>query len=210
MIRPPLLFATAACVAACSAVVAEEPPQRTWRPYAQGPLQAEDFQGTPKPDKKTMQAETVTEILYDYRYKGRKENGKFRLGLSRITFTAVVHRDRSWNRTPRDARLMDHEQGHFDITELSARQAQRLFDQLIDRGSLVGTGPTQQEADQDLVRRIEETVRPILDSHNKDQKLYDQVTRHGVNRFAQREARRRQQQQLAATAPEKEAEQEGE
>ena len=102
----------------CGAAFAAE--QR--RKYDEGPLRAEDFAGQVReiPGKA---ANTATELRYEYRYRYQTSGKMTQVTLQSVEIHAYIRRDASWNRNPDDQRLLDHEQGHADISQIQCLQS---------------------------------------------------------------------------------------
>jgi hypothetical protein len=182
------------------AQTADEPPPKL-RPYTDGPLTTRDYAAAPPASTLGLDAYTTTDLCYDYAYRSQFRPGHASAYLTELTITAVVDPAKSWNKRPFDVRLLDHEQGHFDLTYAMELQTRLHFAKLQGENRLIGTGRTEQAAVLDLQQDIERELQLSFDALLGQQKEYDRVTRHGLNREEQ--ARQRQQQvkriqQLAA------------
>ena len=170
------------------------------RRYREGPLLPDDFRGKvpafidPKiTSGRGLVAYTYTEIMYETRFQAVGTRDRWTARLVHAEAYAVVHRDRSWNRRPADAELLDHEQGHFDLAHSFALAMQLYFDQQMKSRKLpVGVGKTSTEATQDLEKKLRIALQPILDDNVKAQTEYDHVTNHGTIPETQSEQRRQQ------------------
>ena len=96
--------------------------------WSERPLTWNDYRGAP--DYSTdASATTVCEIAYEEACDG---------DAFQFTVVSMFRRDRSWVRpslfeTPaRAARLLDHEQGHFDLSEVLARSLRQRLTSLKD------------------------------------------------------------------------------
>jgi hypothetical protein len=178
------------------------------RPYRDGPLTAADFRcpppnPVPRKNGVSLSAMTFTSLNYKVRYRWREvQPKKIEARLTHFEVTAEVDRRQSWTLRPTDDRLLDHEQGHFDITEMCARRLQKKFDELIASDSIVGHGSDDAAAIADMNQQVDSHVQEFLDLEHKRQSQYDITTRHGTNHLAQSDER---QKQIAAlrekTAP---------
>jgi hypothetical protein len=181
---------------------AQETPRA--RLYTDGPLTATDFQG--EPDKsKAFWAWTATDIRYTYQYRYRTENNATIATLSEIKVWAELDRAKSWNTRPKNALLMDHEQGHFDIAHIHAWNAQLT----LHKDMRAGKGPKAQAGDQKAaVAALEEKVRAMmkdyLEASNEANRQYDIGTASGNDAAKQAEARRAQQLRLRELVAEQE------
>jgi len=76
-----------------------------------------DFMGTPKPWSDFV-AQTVSVIEQSYSCK----DGNFTFDIK-----AKFNRDKSWTRTYRNMEVLEHEQKHFDLTEIYARKMRMTY-----------------------------------------------------------------------------------
>ena len=86
----------------------------------------------------------------------------------------------------RDMQLLEHEQLHFDLTEIAARRIRERFDDL--KGACGEQGGTE-----GLQHEIAQIDRELQD----EQRRYDRETNHGTNPVVQDQWKRRILQQLA-------------
>lgn len=190
-----LLLAGLLPVAMTSSPLLGQPPAEPVRTYAQGPLTADDFRGQP-PDGAKLPggnlpalAYTVTELRYDCRYRSARRDRTWTAWLTELDAVAVLKRGESWNLRPEDRRLMDHEQGHFDLAQIWAERAEAGIKTAIERGELRESRATEQaaiDALQAAINRKMETYRQGLVAADRD---YDQVTRYGALAGKQAEQR---------------------
>jgi Bacterial protein of unknown function (DUF922) len=172
------------------------------RKYADGPITPADFRAAvpdppPVKDGVKLRAMTHTEIRYSTRYRwDEAKAGKVAAWLTRFECSAQLDRDQCWNNAITDLRLLDHEQGHFDITEINARRAQKKFDQLIGDKALVGHGRDEKSAVADLNKQIQDQMAQIFDKERDEQIEYDKATNHGRDFAAQAKQRGLQHDQL--------------
>jgi hypothetical protein len=178
-------------VFAIGRVSAGEPPRK----YADGPLAPADFRAAvpePQPvkDGVKLRAMTDVEIQYTtrYRWEGTAQ-GEASAWLTRFDCEAVLKRDKCWNKEPDDLRLLDHEQGHFDIAEINARRAKKRFEELIADKELIGHGADERSAVADLDKRVHDEMQKVFDREQAEQIEYDRATRHGRDFAAQAERR---------------------
>lgn len=85
----------------------------------------------------------------------------------------------------RDMQLLEHEQLHFDLTELAVRRIRERFDKLKDACGEPGGTEGLQPAIAQIDRELQE-----------EQSRYDRETNHGTNPVAQDQWKRRIRQQL--------------
>jgi hypothetical protein len=165
------------------------------RKYADGQLAPADFRAAvpePQPvkDGVKLRAMTDVEIRYTTRYRWDEPTpGKVSARLTRFDCQAVLLLEKCWNKEPDDLRLLDHEQGHFDITEINARRAQKRFDQLITDQGLLGYGSDERSAVADLDKKVHDEMQKIFDRERDEQIKYDRATNHGRSFAAQAKQR---------------------
>ncbi len=173
------------------------------RLYEDGPLTARDFQATPPPpQKRTLSgggralAWTFTEIRYKYNFATLQKAGVTTATLTKIDLQALLRRDQSWNVAPENRNLMDHEQGHFDITAIHTGRARLEFKKLITGEGLRAQGADAAAAQRALEEKLRARVDSIMKNWRDAQTNYDRVTLSGRNRRAQAQERRTQQEML--------------
>jgi hypothetical protein len=161
------------------------------RSYQDGPLSADDFQAVPA-DNSPLTACTMTDLRWDYCYQYQRTGRTVSAFLKELTIDAVVVASQSWNRRPGDKRLLDHEQGHFDLAWVAALQARRHFAEEYQTRKLTATGATSALAFESLRRKVEQELRAAQERLIASHAEYDRVTRHGLDRAAQAEQRKSQ------------------
>jgi hypothetical protein len=169
----------------------EEAAQRV---YETGPLTQRDFQAAIPDDDQGLDAWTTTDLNYRYRYEVRVANRRAHASITGVDVQAVVVPGQSWNRQPDNARLMDHEQGHFDLTQIAALRARLYFAQQ----SITRSAPTAQRAVQSVETELQQRFQEFVDALKREHEEYDRLTDHGRSRSEQREQRQRQLEQLAS------------
>jgi hypothetical protein len=168
------------------------------RPYRDGPLTAADYRcppPNPLPQKNGVQlsAMTFTSLHYNTRYRWREvQPEKFEARLTSFDIVAEVDRRQSWTTRPTDERLLDHEQGHFDVSELNARRIQKKFNELTSSGGIIGRGSDEASSIADMNQQVESRVHDFLDQERKQQDQYDITTHHGTYHKSQAEERQKQ------------------
>jgi Bacterial protein of unknown function (DUF922) len=177
------------------------------RQYSDGPMTPADFRAAvpdPRPvkDGLLLRAMTHSEIRYSTRYRwDEPKPGHVTAWLTRFDCHAELLCDKCWNKEPTDLRLLDHEQGHFDIAELNARRAQKTFDKLIADKALVGHGRDERAAVADLDKKIHDEMKAIFDQENDAQIEYDRTTNHGRDFAAQAKQRKAIDERLKQREP---------
>jgi hypothetical protein len=193
-----LLLTVLLCVTACvvqTAVHAQQSSADEHRNYADGPLTAKDFRA-PIPGFVKFRGQTAlttTDLLYDLKYRLFRSQGRTTARLSSISFQAVVIPSQSWNRIPEHVRLMDHEQGHFDLTYIASLRARSGFPA---SRRLTGSGANDEQAIKELRQRVADRFRPFTEKLRAAHIEYDEITRHGAALGPQKEQRQRQKQQI--------------
>ncbi len=129
------------------------------------PLEWTDFKGHPRFEYTSVSALTSSGIVH---YKGCKD------GLINYKVRAYFEKEKSWvKEEARTDHHLQHEQIHFDITELYARKLRKI---LADR---------QFKCGEEAV--FEETVSAFIENWHHDQKAYDLHSRHSLDKIAQKQ-----------------------
>lgn len=188
-----------AMVAVCTGLpigspAAEDAPAT--RSYADGPLTVDDYRAEPPADSGRLLAITTTDLTYQAQHRYAVSNRKATAYLTEITVDAVVMPDKSWIKRRSDKRLLDHEQGHFDLTMIAALRARLHFAQRSQVAKLTTTGATREEAVASLQTRIEREMRKFFDELFAVQQEYDRATTHGTVPDVQTQHRRQQRETL--------------
>lgn len=150
------------------------------RPYEDGPLTQDDFQGRP-PETITAAAKTVTQFAFEFTYRYKTTARLTTATLDRITITACIRRDQSWNRRPDDVSLMDHEQGHADIAQIHCLKARLAFRKKLGKGpNVTATASSLKEAAAALDREVRKEMA-VFEQSTRDADLeYDRQTANGL------------------------------
>jgi hypothetical protein len=165
--------------------------------YSERPLEPRDFRGK-VPEERPLEEPRIeayshTELRYHFDSRTRGRAGRYTAELANIAVHALLDRSQSWNAQPDDLRLLDHHQGHFDLAEITAREAERQLRALTrPPRRLVGRGRSEPEAIRDLDRQIQEHFAGHVESLKRDIEYFDQITRYGT--LPDMEARERQKQ----------------
>lgn len=201
------------------------------RPYSQGPMQAADFRmRPPTPLPSDLRSRTETDIHWKFEFRqtsvarapaARSETARtrtartrtahtVRLELTSICVFSVVLPDECWSIEPGNKRLLDHSQGHLDITEAFARELQVALRKEIREGkALYSQGDNESQARLDLERQIQKRLEAgryeLLEQHRN----FDRDTDHGRNSEELSKLRKKQRkrlQEFSEPPPEKPAE----
>ena len=179
--------------------IAAQPAMRT---YQSGPLTAADFRAA-APREAKLDALTVTELRYEYRYQTWTDSqGNCTLQLTQVLVETWLDRSRSWNRKPADGELLEHEQGHFEVTEAVRRKAIAYWKGRVKQVRLRRSSEkAARKAAGELVQR---EMAPFFERLRLMHALYDRETQHGRDTEQQRRWRQKLAAELAApTAAEK-------
>jgi predicted secreted Zn-dependent protease len=207
MNRYPSQIALVAATAIFGAAVAHA--AESSRNYSDGPLTPADFHAPvpdpqPQADGLTMRAMTFAEIRYTTRYRwDESKPGQVTAYLTRFKSNARLLCDKCWIKEPMDLRLLAHEQGHFDITEIHARRSREKIEKLMADKSLIGHGHDERTAIADLDKQIHDQMQTIFDEERADQIEYDRATSHGRDFPAQDRERKRLDEKLKESGEKK-------
>ena len=124
----------------------------------------QDFNGVPD-DYSHFSAVTATYIEEAH---GCDEAGNFAYAVK-----AVFVKNQSWSIDKYSEALLNHEQVHFDLTEIYARKLRKIFQNL--------PNPCQMPQE-DIMLVLEEFYEELELAHE----LYDEATRHGLHKGNQR------------------------
>lgn len=168
------------------------------RRYAQGPLSPKDYRAKPPEpaDRRGRRAGITTDIRYDFHFQVAKRKDKLSGYIDTLAVFAVVLRDESWNTSPQDKALLDHEQGLFDLAQIEALRAQVDLVRRFDFEPLEATGKTQEEIHQTLDRELRKLIRPYVNAANETKAEYDRVTRIGTLPDEEAQAREQHREEL--------------
>jgi hypothetical protein len=150
------------------------------RPYEEGPLTAEDFRGKDDDTPRAV-AKTVTQLVYDFRYRYKTTGRLTTASLESITIEAYIRRDESWNRHPEDDKLLDHEQGHADIAQIHCLKARLAFRKKLGKGpNLTATSSTVAAAAAALEREVRKEMAAFEQQARDADAEYDRETLNGL------------------------------
>ncbi len=125
-----------------------------------------------------------TEGFFHYSYKARwsQDGDSFTARISELTVRSGFDQNKSWKQsTFRETKaLLDHEQGHLDISELHTNEFRKSR-------IPVGSGDTGVAALEDLKTKIREISDRCNQESREEQAKYDQETSHGANTASQQQ-----------------------
>lgn len=161
------------------------------RRYDQGPLKLSEFRRNTK-DSIRGRANTMTRVMYEYKTYAKQTKPKhFEVELRSMKVYSIFLPEASWwNHPPSDA-LLDHEQGHFDIAEITARRLQASFRKALKSGKTIrGLGRSLEAAQKQLEAKLQKVIDLANKQSLEENQEYDSLTRHSVLVSAQAEYRR--------------------
>ena len=163
------------------------------RVYETGPLTRGDFQADIPAEDRGLDAWTTSDLKYRYRYEVRVAGRRATAWVTQVDVDAAVIPSESWNRQPDNLSLLDHEQGHFDLTQIAALQARLHFAQQ----RITRNAPSVEAAVRSIETELQQKMGQSLDELRRQHEEYDRLTNHGRVSSRQLEQRRLQQQQRA-------------
>ena len=178
------------------------------RPYNDGPLTAADFRGQP-PTAGELAGSPFQAFLYmdltwssEYRTAGRGR--VITAYLTQFQAAAVSNPSKSWNLWgKKKPDLLDHEQGHFDITQTHAQRLEiRMRKLLAAKQPLAATGETKAAAVEALNALLDKEVKTAKAVSDEENHEYDRLTVHGGVLEKQNEFRHVHQETLKKLAAE--------
>lgn len=116
-----------------------------------------------------------------------------------VRYFPLFSRARSWWNPQEQwhaSRVLAHQQGHFDLAELLARESTRKAAAIL--GRIRGAGPNAESARADFQRRWAVHMRMLQDELRELERAYDRDTEHGADARRQRAWRTRLQRGYAA------------
>lgn len=167
------------------------------RRYDAGPLTVEDFKADvpdplPKLGRLTQYGLAGTDIRFTYEYRYRTVDGEIELTATKLDVFGIFLPEKSWLYNG-DANTLDHEQGHFDITQTYALHVHlHLRKQIAEGKSLIGRGEDVPAAVKDLEEQIRAIIKPAYERADTAQLDYDRETKHGTLKAPQAEHRKAQ------------------
>lgn len=167
------------------------------RRYEQGPLVKKDYQGSAPESIKKFAASTEIDVRYDYRYQLHQKNQRFQIYVTDLEVYSIMLQKKSWNRQVYNVRLLDHEQGHFDLGEIFALRAEiEIARKMKDNRRFLSTGKSKASVIAKLEEALSQEFSRIVAEMKEEQAAYDHATNHGRNRKAQKRARQGHSEEL--------------
>lgn len=136
-------------------------------PYQQ--LTKDNFKGAPDPTNPRL-ATTCTGITVSWSFRTTlRVDGKYESKLLDIEYESYFTEEESWWRDKTiNGDLLRHEQGHFDIVEILARELDADKRKIMDQ--LKGEGGTREEAEADLEQQFARHAQDVVNEQHKRQK----------------------------------------
>jgi len=186
-----------------AAAVADEPAEekpKTIR-YGERALKGTDFLA-PVPNERPVEdpraeAYSHTEVHFTFHYRATRRNGKVRAQLSDIEFFSLFLCEKSWNALPNDPQLLEHHEGHFDITQIATLQLQLAWREKIAQEKIIGEGKDEQTAAGNLEKKIKEELHGLDATLQREHQYFDEGTRYGTDPEKEMAARMRQKKRLS-------------
>ena len=157
--------------------------------FAYRPLTPEDFRAPSLPEQQVEHAERINAHAATRRQDDAPQGYRITSGylygqiyffgsIERLAFEAVMLPDRSWwnPKVPANMRsyVLQHEQIHFALTELAARQL--TTDTQKWASDVLVIKPTSQEVKVELARQINDRIRASMEANLKRQAEFDEDT----------------------------------
>ncbi|NNC63876.1 MAG: hypothetical protein HKN84_03740 [Gammaproteobacteria bacterium] len=155
-------------------------------------LRWEDFQG---PVDSSAAAErvamTAASLSWGYSYGLELGSGPCYYRITSIDVAAIFNRQDSWVRPGHlTGRVLEHEQGHFDITQLFKLKLEEMTRDLMGvRRACEGRSveAASQYTEREAARAVSAVADKIWREHVAAQEAYDDQTHHGTTRDVQAE-----------------------
>lgn len=178
------------------------------RPYGDGPLTEADFRGKPSAEGKlagsSFQAYLFMDIIWSSQYRTAGRGRVASAHLTQFQASAVTYPGKSWNRWKKfNPDLLDHEQGHFDLTHIHALRLEIKMRKLL-AGKMPpgGSGETEAAAVEALNALLVKEGAATKAAADEENIEYDRLTAHGTALDKQREIRRVHHETLKKLAAE--------
>jgi hypothetical protein len=131
-----------------------------------------------------LDAQTQGKITYSYKTRWERNNNVYTVYLTELTFAVWFDTQQSWRRRnlPRDADwLLQHEQGHLDISYIAGLSLMQLKPEAI----MPETGASQEEAEEQLKAHLKRLLDATLEKTKRRHAQYDAETNHSRNKDMQ-------------------------
>ena len=178
------------------------------RRYDSGPLTETDFRGkTPTEGElagSPFQAFLFMDITWSSQYRSAGRGRTVSAFLTQFEATSVSNPAKSWNHWgKRNPDLLDHEQGHFDITQIHAQRLELKIRKLLAaKKPPAGTGESEASAVESLNALLDKECRAAKAASDEENHEYDRLTMHVGELDKQRELRHVHHEKLKKLADE--------
>jgi hypothetical protein len=153
-------------------------------------LTLENFKGTPDPRTPVAAFSAVHVKLSVGAEVTQLANGTYVARISELRYRTLFDEKLSWwDDEPNNSHLLKHEQGHFDLVELKARELNANKNMVI--AEMKGRGDTPEGAMADLQQRLNAHIANIRSEIDEQGKIYDYETDYHRNKHQQRVWNRR-------------------
>jgi hypothetical protein len=166
------------------------------RLYTNGPLTPDEYPPKPSNAPEGFGARTDSQLRYHVDFEYIYNSTSVTCQSTNLIVYAVFEPKSSWADPQRIADLLDHEQGHFDITHKHALLANAALTAKAKRKQFKATASNAERARAGLAKRIEAEIEKFAERGVAENKAYDEATRHGALTEAQKEWRERQKKEL--------------
>jgi len=184
------LLAVGLTLLAAAAARADSAARIPWN--AERPLTWEDFAGPvpPRTDADRV-AETAASLSWSYQLALELSSDSCVFRIVDIESEAAFVPGESWVRPGhRTAEVLEHEQGHFDIAEIYHRRFAAGAREFVGQQHRC-SGGSERRATRDAEREVAGIIGAVYEEiwrqYREQQQLYDDETRHGIDREAQTE-----------------------
>jgi hypothetical protein len=175
-----LLAAAAACAGLCGSALAQQTGEGI-RWDAARPLTWSDFQGPVDPGAGPRTAAlTAASLSLGYELEVRRGR-RCEYEITKIETSAEFHPRQSWVRNQaRTETVLEHEQGHFDLTEVFRSVLEREANELVGATRSCGTDADMAAIETEVGELVAHMRESIFAELDQVQRQYDAQTGHGT------------------------------
>ncbi len=163
-------------------------------------LARENFKGRPDPAS-PQAALSYVQVTMDIKGSvAQRPDGSYEARITTLTYKSMFNENRSWWKPSKtDDRLLDHEQGHFNLVEIKVRQWNA--DKRRVMATLTGRGADADQATAALRRAVATHLEGRQNEIVRLGQLYDDETDYSRDAKKQREWSRRIRRTLSTGQP---------
>jgi hypothetical protein len=160
-------------------------------------LAISNFRGAPDPANPRL-ASTRTGITASWSFRTTaRADKKYESSITHLRYESYFAEEESWWRDKTESGdLLRHEQGHFDIVEILARELNASKRETMDQ--MKGEGDTREEAEADLQQQFARHTQRVINEQRRRQDIYDYDTDYNKNSLKQEEWNRKLNEALNA------------